>query len=114
MGGEDRDEDVLPEHGVDESVGSLDTSGESGESGAGDDDASLVQHAREHRDHQVGLHGVVVLGEVPVLGDAGQVESVGGGSGEHALTPGHAECETWDRETSIIDTRQEQLQISWQ
>lgn len=62
--GQDRDEDVLPTHGVDDGVGRLNTGRESVQPAWGEDDASLVQHWRKHNHHVVAIHRVVVLCEI--------------------------------------------------
>ena len=64
-----------------------------GQLGGRHHDPPLVEHRGEDGDHEVGLDGVVVLGQVPVLGDGGQVEAVGGVAREHLVTPGHVECQ---------------------
>ena len=53
--------------------------------------SALMEHTGEHPDQQGAIHGVVVLREVPVLGDGGKVEVGGGGPCEHALPPAHVE-----------------------
>ena len=104
MGGQDWDEDVLPEHWIYQSVGRLDTGRECRQSAAGYDDPSLMQHAREHGNHQIDLDGIVIFRQVPVVRNAGKVEIVGRGASEHLTSPGHIECQSWHRQPRAVNT----------
>lgn len=61
MFGQDRNEYVLPVHGVDESVGGLDASRQPGQPPRGDDDAPFVQHARKDDEHVVDPDCIVIF-----------------------------------------------------
>ena len=65
---QDWNEDVLPVHGVDESIGGLDARGQPGQPPRGDDDPALVQHAGKDHQHVVNPDSVVILGDIALKG----------------------------------------------
>ena len=103
---------MLPEHWVDQGIGSLDTSRQTGQLPAGDQDPSLIQHAGEDNEHGVAVHCVEVFCEVPVLRDAGQVEGGWGGPGEDILIPLDIEDQARKWNTGRVDAGQEGCQMA--
>ena len=65
-----------------------------------------MKHAGEQGDHQVDLHGVVVLGQVSVLGNTRKIQVVGCISGKHRVSPTDVELESGYGQSRVVDTGQ--------
>ena len=66
-----------------------------------------MKHAGEEGDHQVDLHGVVVLGQVSVLGNTREIKVVGRITREHRVSPADVELESGYGQSRVVDTGQE-------
>ena len=98
---------MLPEHWVDQGIGSLHASRQAGQLLASHQNTPLVQHAGENDEHGVAVHCIEVLCKVPVLRNTGQVEGGWGGPSEDILVPLDMEDKTRKWNPGGVDTGQE-------